>query len=117
MPAVRVEGRNAMWDQVIGFFTNKGAAESKDAPIKAPALSITKVGVGAMFLWTLLSGLTGLIGPLNNSNPAVIEGAFGLAKLGLVVAGAISVADVAARGLPAVFAAARSARGSGEPPA
>ncbi len=96
-----------MLSKMVKFFTNRGS-DTEKSPVQAPAFSITKVGVAAMFLWTLLSGLTALIKPLNNANEAVIAGAFDLAQLGLLVAGAIAVADILIRGLPAIFAAGRA---------
>ena len=98
-----------MWKQAVSFFTNSNV-ESAKTPVKAPALSITKVGVAAMFLWTLLSGMTGLIEPLNHSNDAVIDGSFDLARIGLFVAGAIAVADIVVRGLPPIFKATKPDR-------
>lgn len=98
-----------MWKQAINFFTNS-SADSAKTPVKAPALSITKVGVAAMFLWTFLSGMAGLVEPLNHSNGAVIAGSFDLARIGLFVAGAIAVADIVVRGLPAIFKANQADR-------
>ena len=95
---------------ITDFFTNRKATTDK-TPVQAPAFSLTKVGVAAMFLWTLLSGLAGLAKPLNGANPAVIAGAFDLAQLGLFVAGAIAVADIVVRGLPALVQARRARDG------
>jgi hypothetical protein len=86
--------------KITDFFTNKAA---DDAPIKGPALSITKVGVGGGFALAVLSGVAGLIGPLKGADPAVATAVLALAEKAILAAALIAVADIAARAAVAVL--------------
>lgn len=92
---------------VKSFFTNKPDGETSprpaDAPIQAPALSLTKVGVAGGFILAVLSGLAGLIEPLNGANPAVATAVLDLAGKAVLFAALVAVADIAARALTAIF--------------
>jgi hypothetical protein len=81
------------------FVTNEGARGG----IRMPALSLTKVGVGAAFVSATLSGLVAIIGPLNNSNPTVINGAFHIAGLAIAIGGAVAAVDIIVRGAVTVL--------------
>jgi hypothetical protein len=81
------------------FVTNKKAKGG----IRMPALSLTKVGVGAAFVSATLSGLVAIIGPLNNANAAVISGAFHIAGLAIAIGGAIAAVDIIVRGAVTVL--------------
>src|SRR3954469_15718714 len=81
------------------FVTNEGVKGG----IRMPALSLTKVGVGAAFVSATLSGLVAIIGPLNNSNEAVINGAFHIAGLAIAIGGAIAAVDIIVRGAVTVL--------------
>jgi hypothetical protein len=81
------------------FVTNKNVTGG----IKMPALSLTKVGVGAAFVSATISGLVAMIGPLNHSNPAVIEGAFHIAGLAIAIGGAVAIVDMIVRGAVTVL--------------
>lgn len=94
--------------RLLDFVLNRRV---EGAAVTDPALSITKVGVGAMFLWTFFCGLAAVLGPLNHGNAEVITGAFQLARAALVISGLVTAVDIVARTWIAV-SARRADRGS-----
>ena len=91
-------------EQARDFITNKEKPGEKAAGgIRPPALSLTKVGVGAAFVSGTFSGLVAIIGPLNNSNQAVIDGAFHIAGLAIAIGGALAAVDIIVRGAVTIW--------------